>query len=161
MTMRRFVRSLPPKRSENAVARISRTSARSSRLMVASGDDDTGHISFDDLHDRLCVRRNGILLNSKIRRPLAAFAVSTLEVVDEAELLELGDDGLEAALMEAMETDKISNVYVRQLQAWAAPITPGKGIPASSAKTRSAIRTWPSKEGWPGGGCCDRWIRRR
>ena len=86
--------------------------------MAGGGDDDdTGHITFEDLYDRLSRKRNGIALNEKVRSLLSAFAVSTLEVVDEAELLDVGEDGLEAALSEAWDSEKVPNAFVRQLQA--------------------------------------------
>ena len=73
--------------------------------MAGGGDDDdTGHITVKDLYDRLSRKRNGIALNEKVRSMLSEFAVSTLEVVDEAELLDLGEDGLEAALSEAWDS---------------------------------------------------------
>ena len=103
--------------------------------MAGGGDgDDTGHITFEDLYDRLSRKRNGIALNEKVRSLLSAFAVSTLEVVDEAELLDLGEDGLEAALSEAWDSEKVPNAFVRQLQAWAAPV---KDSPPPPRKART------------------------
>ena len=55
--------------------------------MAGGGDDDTGHITVEDLYDRLSRKRNGIALSEKVRSMLSEFAVSTLDL--ESSVIEL------------------------------------------------------------------------
>ena len=99
----------------------------------------TGHIELDDLKDKLSAERNGVVLNRKVVALLAEFAVSTLEVVDDKELLDLGPDGLEAALGEAWDSENVPRAFVASLQEWAAPLR-GKAPTVKSAKVRAPRR---------------------
>ena len=82
-------------------------SERAVRLVFGMAGGGTGHIELDDLKDKLSAERNGVALNRKVVALLAEFAVSTLEVVDEKELLDLGPDGLEAAVGEAWDSENV------------------------------------------------------
>ena len=62
------------------------------------------------------LKRNGVVLNRKVVALLAEFAVSTLEVVDEKELLDLGPDGLEAAVGEVWDSENVPRAFVASLQ---------------------------------------------
>ena len=100
---------------------------------------DTGHIALDDLKEKLSVKRNGVVLNRKVVSLLSEFAVSTLEVVDEKELLDLGPDGLEAAIGEAWDKEDVPLAFVSSLQAWAAPLR-AKTPDPEPVKVRAAPR---------------------
>ena len=100
---------------------------------------DTGHIELDDLRDKLSAKRNGVVLNRKVVSLLSEFAVSTLEVVDEKELLDLGPDGLEAAIGEAWDKEDVPLAFVSSLQAWAAPLR-AKTPDPEPVKVRAAPR---------------------
>ena len=103
---------------------------------------DTGHIELDDLRDKLSVKRNGVVLNRKVVSLLAEFAVSTLEVVDEKELMDLGPDGLEAAIGEAWDSEDVPRAFVSSHQAGLPLFAQGRRIRIWSRYAPLHARRW-------------------